>query len=206
MTAFATAEDLANRLNLVLTDDEVTRAEALLADASDEIRSETEQTVNLVTDDVLVRPGTTDERILLPQRPVVNVSSIEIDGSAITDWYLAGDEIVRSSGTILELLDDFPSRGYRGFGRESRQLRIVYSHGFADDAIPRRLKNITVEMVVRVWVNPASVIQENVAGVETTFAPYADPPRGLQLTDSERRALRRLFGSQSGGGSIWMGG
>lgn len=210
MTAFATAADLATRLGLAFDDTETARATGLLEDASGDIRDETGQTIDLVTDDPLEMPGTTDERITLPQRPVVSVASVAIDGAPITDWYLAGNELVRRHTTLVTadaLNDGYSGYGYglyRGFGLESQQLSIVYTHGYAADNIPARLKNITVEMVVRVWVNPASVIQENVGPVETTYAPYADPPRGLQLTDSERRALRRLFGSHAG--SVWMGG
>jgi hypothetical protein len=209
MTAFATADDFAFRIGLTLDVEEQARATALLEQASGEIREESDQVIDLVTDDVLVLPGTTDERILLPQRPVVSVSSVELDGVAISDWYLTRNTIVRRGTTfVANALDDSYSffGPYRGFGRESQTLRIVYTHGFAAGAIPERLKNITLEMVARVWVNPSSLIQENVAGVATTFAPYSSPPRGLQLTDSERRALRRLFGSRSGAGSVWMGG
>lgn len=188
MTAFATADDFATRLGLTLSEDEQTRVLALLVQASNDIRDEYVQAIDLVEDDVLTIPGTTDERILLPQRPVVSVASVELDGIAMSCWHLAGNTLVR----------------WGGFGRESRQLRIVYTHGFAAGEIPARLKSIAIEMVVRVWVNPSSVIQENVGPVQTTFAPYSDPPRGLQLTDSERRSLRRLFGSRSG--SVWMGG
>jgi hypothetical protein len=149
---------------------------------------------------VFTRPGTTDERIELPEVPVVAVTSVLLDGAPITDWYQVGNAIVR--GRTLTIIDGGYGYGWlRSFGSEAQTLTITYTHGYAD--VPARVKNITVEMVVRVWVNPASVIQENVGSTETTFAPYADPPRGLQLTDSERRTLRRLFGSKSG--SVWTG-
>jgi hypothetical protein len=199
----ASPDDFENRLGLTLSDSERSRVAALLAKASGDIRTEIEQTISLVTNDVLLRPGTTDERILLPQRPVVGVSSVQIDGVEISDWYLAGNVLVRHAARAAAPILDGIYYGV-GFGRDWQTLRVVYSHGFAE--IPERVAAIALEMVARVWVNPSSLIQENVAGVATTFAPYSSPPRGMQLTDSERRALRRLFGSRSGAGSVWMGG
>jgi hypothetical protein len=200
LTSFATSDDLATRLGLSFSEPEATRADELLTDASDEIRSEF-GTISVVTDDVFTRPGTTDERIELPEVPVIAVTSVELDGAPISDWYQVGNAIVR--GRHLTVIDGIGS-GYgwlRSFGSEAQTLTITYTHGY--ETVPARVKNITVEMVVRVWVNPASVIQENVGSTETTFAPYADPPRGLQLTDSERRSLRRLFGGRAG--SVWTG-
>lgn len=200
---FATAEDFGNRLGLTLTPAEIARASWLLAKASGEIRDELGLAISLVTNDILNRSGTTDERIVLPERPVVSVSSIQLAGVEISDWYLVGNTIVRRGITTVwsGIVDDGYST-YRGFGYESQPLRIVYTHGFPE--IPDRVSAITCEMVARVWVNPGSLIQENIGPVQTTYAPYSAPPRGLQLTDSERFALRRLFGSRSG--NVWMGG
>src|SRR5574337_1193367 len=52
-----------------------TRADTLLDLASDVIRNEVKQQIGLVTDDEITIPGTTDERILLPERPVISVAS-----------------------------------------------------------------------------------------------------------------------------------
>lgn len=201
--AFATAADLANRLGLVFTADETARAEALLADASEVIRDETGQTITLVEDDVLARRGTVDDRIVLPQRPVVSVASVVLDGSEISDWYLDGDAIVRAGSLDVGLgILDRPRYGSRGFGCEQETLTITYTHGYAET--PGRIKAIALEMVARVWVNPGSVIQENEGDTGATYAPYTEPPRGLQLTNSELRSLRRRFGRRAS--SITIGG
>lgn len=197
VASFATAADLAERLGLTLTDDEETRATALLARASGLICDEAKQDIVLVEDDTLTRQGTTDERILLPERPVVSVASVTLDGGALTEggaWYLDGNEIVRKGWTLMlggELY------GCRGFGWESQELVIVYTHGYDDDEIPPLLKEIAVEMVVRVWVNPGSVIQESIAGEGATYAPYSAPPRGLLVTAAEASQLRRMFGRKA---------
>lgn len=205
MTAFATAADFADLTGLVLTSDEQTRADNLLDRASARIRETVKQNISLVNDDTLIRPGTTDRRILLPERPVVSVASVAIDGQPISDWYLVGNELVRRGIAYVDrILDEwiYDGRyGAGGFGWEQQTLTIVYTHGYADDAIPEICRSIALEMVKRVWVNPGGVIQETVADTQVTYAPYAEPPRGLALTNTERGELRRFFGSQAG--AVW---
>lgn len=205
MAQFATADDLGIRLGVTLTDDEQTRANAMLTDASGIVQDETGQTIELVDDDTLERRGTTDERILLPQRPVVSVASVALDGAPITDWYLAGNEIVRNGGSLVEVVlnDTYFGPYRRGFGFEGQTLAIVYTHGYAADAIPGRIKSITLNMVTRAWVNPGAVIRENEGNVGVEYAPRTEQPRGLELLESERVALRRLLGSR--GASPWVG-
>jgi hypothetical protein len=128
---FAESTALEARLGITFTADEHIRANRLLADASDEIRSEF-GTISLVTDDVFTRPGTTDERIELPEVPVVAVTSVLLDGAPITDWYQVGNAIVR--GRNLTIIDGVGS-GYgwlRSFGSEAQTLTITYTHGYAD--------------------------------------------------------------------------
>lgn len=200
--AFVLASELADRLGLTFTDEERDRADTLLQRASGVIRDETGQTIDLVTDDTYERVGTSDSRIPLPRRPVVSVASVTIDDVEISDWYLAGSELVRGRRPSVEDLVGGWASGGRGFGSEARTLTIVYTHGYA--AIPQTVKSIAIEMAVRVWVNPGSVVQETIAGTGSTYAPYSAPPRGLMLTDSERAALRRLFGRRAH--SVTIGG
>lgn len=203
---FASTDDFAAMLGISLTANEEDRATTLLALASGLIREAANgQTISLVTDDVYTRKGTTDQRILLPQRPVVAVSSVTLDGAALTadsDWYLDGDELVRRTATLVTPAVLEAETLSAGFGYEWQTLEITYTHGF--ETIPNLVRTIALEAVVRAWVNPGRLIQQTVAGTETTFAPYADPPRGLLLTKTEIRAIRRKFGSR--GGSVWVGG
>jgi hypothetical protein len=201
LNAFATSDDFADLTGLTLTDPDKTRADKLLARASTRIREATKQKISLVTDDEYTRSGTRDERISLPERPVVSVAGVSINGQAITDWYLAGNELVRGSLTFVDgLLDDGPGRRV-GFGLEQQTLAITYTHGYADEDVPEICRSIALEMVKRVWFNPGGVIQETIGPDQTTYAPYAEPPRGLALTNGERQELRRFFGSNAG--SVW---
>lgn len=196
---FAEPSDLAARLGIVMTADATDRASTLLTTATGLIQDAADQTILLVTDDEFSMPGTTDDRILLPQRPVVSVKSVTLDGVALaedTDWWLDGNAIARMSGSRVQLLAGLePCEFVGGFGWPSQTLEVVYTHGYATP--PLTLKAICMDAVVRVWVNPDSVVQENVAGVQTTYAPFAEPPRGLQLTDAEEKKISRMFGRRA---------
>lgn len=189
-TRFAESVDLEARLGLTFTADEHLRAQQLLAWASGLIQLETKQTVSLVAGDTLTRPGDYSSRIRLPQRPVVSIASVTVDGVAQTlgtDFYLDGDELVRI-GPLPDSSFGLPGSGW---GYPWKNIVIVYTHGYA--VVPKLVKAIAMEMVVRVWVNPGSVIQESIAGVQTAYAPYSAPPRGLLLTDDEKNALNKLL-------------
>lgn len=179
MAEFATAEELAARLDLSLTEAEKARAKSLLALASGLVQQVARQVIERVEDDQLIRRGTPESTIRLPERPVESVSSVTLDGEALAEdesWYRDGNELTRPAG----------------WGRASEALVITYTHGYT--VIPDAIKAVVLEAVVRVWVNPGSVSQE---GYGSERVAYADA--GLVLTREERRTVRRVVsrGSES---------
>lgn len=203
MTAFATADDLAARLGLSFTGDEADRATNLLARASALIQDEARQHVFLVEDDVYTRRGTTDERIPLPERPVVSVASVTLDGLALgenTDWLLDGNDLVRvpitsliAAGTaIWDATTTFPMGS--GFGWERQTLEITYTHGYDDADIPGICREICCEAVLRCIVNPENVARKTIGDVSKVYDNLRFAPTGILLNADEKRALRRFFG------------
>lgn len=208
MSDFATADDFAARIGLTLSADEATRVTTLLGMASGLIRDAIGQTVSLVADDTLTMPGTLDDRIALPERPVQSVTSVAIDDVAIDDWYLDGDVIYRKPRLVDITSDDgfVGSELYpvRTFGNPARTLTIVYTHGYAPGDVPEVCRSTALEMVARVWVNPGNLVAESIGNVQSTYAQRTgEAPRGLALMEVERRDLRRTFGSRAGG--VWVG-
>jgi hypothetical protein len=206
---FASSDDLATRLGVTFTDAEKQRADKLLADASALIQDEAGQKIGLVTNDVFEIPAITDDRITLPERPVVSVSSVTVDGTPLvegSDWYLEGDTIIRLSST-LTIIDGTDSAAYpygAGFGLPDQTLTVTYTHGYADGTIPGTVKAICLEAAVRVWVNPGSVARATVGNTTTTYDNNRFSPSGLLLTDREVRKIRRLFPRRIG--SVNVGG
>lgn len=197
VTRFATSSDLEVRLGLEFTVEEHVRAAKLLADASKLIQDETGQTISLVTADTLIRRSVYDDRFRLPQRPVVSVASVVLDGVTVdpTSWYVEGDEVVQAG-----IAEQFFAAVSRGWGGPLRTLTVVYTHGYT--TVPGLARSVCMEAVARVWVNPGAVVQESIAGVVTTYAPYSSPPRGLLLTDDEKASLNNLLRRQSGSVSL----
>lgn len=177
-TALATPAELAARLGITFLDDEADRALTLLALASGLVRKEVGQTISLVTDDVLTIRGNYSRRIVLPQRPVVDVSAVTVNAVALDDssWYLDGSELVRGSA--------FTSwGGWSYWGCPADTVEITYSHGYAD--VPDFVKATVLEAVARVWVNPAVTIRETNGSSEVAYAPA----NGLLLTGAERATV-----------------
>lgn len=190
MAQFASADDLAARLGVELGQPEQTRAEALLKSASGLIQAEARQVIERVTDDEVILPGTSDDRLRLPERPVVSVASVAIDGEtlAATGYYLDAGALVRRQLDSLAL-------GCSGFGAPSQEVRVVYTHGYAADEMPETVKSVCLEAVVRVWVNPGAVIGERHGSEQVQY--MNGQPTGLLLTGAERAAIRRLFGRRA---------
>ena len=195
--ALATAEDLATRLGVALTPEETTRADALLARASGLVQDAAKQEIELVEDDVLTMRGTNEERLLLPQRPVVSVASVTLDGVEVGGWYVDGNVLVRDGcdqdGVTLNWWG-------RGFGSPRQELVVTYSHGFAADAIPATVQAVVLEAVVRVWVNPGAVVGESHGSEQVQF--MNGQPTGLLLMAHEEKALKRIFGRRLG--AVWQ--
>lgn len=199
VTRFAESTDLETRLGLVFTADEHIRAEALLELASGVIQQETKQTIALVSGDTFTRPGDFSERIRLPQRPVVSVASATLNGVALTQgqsFYVEGDEIVRMNWNSV-VQDSSFGLPFSGWGLPWMSLVVVYTHGYA--VIPRIVKAVCLEMVVRVWVNPGAVARETIGNTSTVYDNNRFSPSGLLMTDTERKdvndVIRRTSGS-----------
>ena len=193
MDPLASIEDLAVRLGRPLTASEETRASALLADASAKVRSYTKQTFTRVDGEtVVIRAQQGDIR--LPQRPVIDVTSVVAVGAGgapdlpVVGWFWDGLDIIRTStdSPIVNL----PERWYE----EDRDAypdtyRVTYSHGAAK--VPDDVIGIVARMALRTLTAPT------MAGGVTgeTIGPYSYRTDGsgigtaVVMTDEDRREL-----------------
>jgi hypothetical protein len=187
MAQFATVDEFATRLGADLTEAEETDAAVLLTLASAAIQDAAGQAIEKVTNDTLSLRGTVAGRLMLPERPVLSVASVVLDGETLTvdeAYYLDGDELVRMPGAYSA---GFPGSSRYGFGDADQTLVITYTHGY--DPIPGFIKAICLEMAVRVWVNPGLVQQEGYGSEQVTYQATG----GLVLTEAEERAVRRAL-------------
>ncbi len=159
--------DLADLSVYLQQDVEVAAATLARAAATGLLQAETGQHLLLVTDDT-VTLTTAGPYVELPQRPVVDVADVaEVAGDA---WVLT------TFGRLL----------LTGTGRWPPTVTVTYSHGWDTGDVPDGLRAVALAVAARHLLNPASHQQESTEGYAATYAAA-----GLQLTDYERRTVRR---------------
>lgn len=187
MALFASSDDLAARLGVTLTSGEQSRADELLTLVSGLVQREARQRIELVINDVLTVPGTPDTRFRLPERPIVAVTNVTVNGLTVTPG-IGSMNYSRHA--------DYLSRPY-GWGIPEQSVVVTYTHGYAE--IPDAIKAVCLEAVVRAWVNPGNVLREVHGSEMTMYAAGTVTPTGLLLTAEEQRVvhdtIRRPAGS-----------
>lgn len=151
--------------------------EAQLRRASGRIRAATGQTITRATSTVhLAGFGPW----LLPQRPVVAVTSVAADDSA---RYTAGSWLLR--GSTLHLC-----------GRQWPSPTVTYTHGWAPDEIPDGLAELVCVVARRIGSIPdelQSGVQQQSAGAESMTWGMDAAIAVAGLTTGEAKALARWF-------------
>lgn len=182
---FATREDLQYFLHLPpFSDADAISADMAVAAASDAIRSYTRQHLSLVTGDTVIldaiatvssgigagygsasvggsSPGYGSygfvQTLQLPEAPVVAVSAISIDGTALgsSDYYW------NASGLLW--------RPY-GFvwGYQSHAVVVTYDHGF--DPVPQDIRGVCLSAAARLFVNPVGQEKEMIGNYSTQYS------------------------------------
>lgn len=172
MAAFATTAELATFTGDTSLDGP--RGTLLLDQASAVIRTYCRQTFDLVPDDVVPLRGTWSGRLVLPERPVVSVASVAIDGADIADGYTrVRDVLYRTSWSGPKAV-----------------VTVTYTHGFAADApAMETLKGVCLSVAARAAANPQSMAQESIGSWSGSFVNGVG---GFGLTAAEQAILDRF--------------
>lgn len=147
-------------------------ATLLLSIATSAIQSAVGQTLTYVADDV-VDLVVTENRIILPQRPVVDVTAVQ--GLTGSEWVVVQDVIMPvylldggiNSAWASDSATEAPWWSYVA------QLpwplaSVTYSHGF--QTIPDDLRGICLTVAGRMASNPVGLTSEQVANVSFSYA------------------------------------
>lgn len=152
-------------LATALQDDiDLAAAELALRRASGRVRRYTRQTISLVTDDVIVRIPQCADELVLPQRPVVSVASVVVNGQTSTDWKLRGDTLVRCGG--------WP------YG-----ATITYTHGYAE--IPDDIQDIVLAQAGFRMINPGMLRSRSIDDYSETLASESIGSGSLSRDDKD---------------------
>lgn len=175
--AFATAADLATYLGEdPFTGNRLAQANLALDLATARIQDWTRQTLELVTDDVIAFVGPEGSRIELPERPVVDVTQVTVDGTVLgsASWVLSGVEVVRLEGT---------------WGGIDTAVEVTYTHGYSP--IPDTVRGATLQLAGQALQNPQSVAQESIGTYSISYGTEAGGAVTEDILASLSRYRRR---------------
>ncbi|MEU0670359.1 hypothetical protein ABZ508_33350 [Streptomyces lavendulocolor] len=183
----ATVADLAAMLGRTFTPVQEAQAQALIEQASAVVRAHLRQDITRATstvelpmrraDPVLSRYGGV---ISLPQRPVVDVTAVSINGTATSDWWLDGAEVLVRSWAWL----DPPA------AHQAPRVTVTYTHGYEE--VPGDIAAVVLQAANRAIVNPAQIRSETVGGESVTYLmPNGGEALGVLLSGLEKKALGR---------------
>ncbi|MEL7994308.1 hypothetical protein AAG656_28815 [Streptomyces albidoflavus] len=187
LPSLVTVAELAALLGRTFTPAQETQAQALLDQASSVVRAYVRQDLTRATSTLTVSMRRADPvlhrcggLVTLPQRPVVDVASVSVDGVSTQDWWQEGQEILLRSGSWSS-----PPTAHR-----PPQVAVTYTHGF--DPVPGDIKAIVAQAANRVMVNPGAVRSETVGGESVTYLiPATGEALGVLLSRTEQRVLDR---------------
>lgn len=155
--SFASTLDLANLLGVSFNAAEESRAQLMLDIATATIQSYTGQQIELVEDDEVTLDPRDREVLLLPELPVVDVTTVEIDGDALViadDVYHYPDgRLYRQDGTV--------------WGSARQTVVVTYDHGY--ETIPDDIRGICLSIASRLYSNPQGLRQESIGTYSRTF-------------------------------------
>ena len=153
------------------------RGDLLLDAASAIIRNHCRQTFDIVENDEVELRGTTLKRLMLPERPVIDVTSVKVDGETVENYSRVRDGLWRN----------------QGWCGKSSLVEVTYSHGFAPDSLAMEVfKAVCIQVAARAAANPQSFNSFTAAaGDGIGFGGGGTGSQVLGLTSAERAILDR---------------
>lgn len=195
-TPFFTATDLANRLQID-PDSVNTQTATLLAQlASDAVRQDLQLSVDYVENDTITLYGDYGTMLLLPERPVVAVSSVSIGGQSLAPVQVGSMSSAtpmfawRPDGRLYRVVygGDVYANQLTWYWPFGVPVTVTYSHGW--QTVPAAFKSVALELAAAVYNNPEMHDSERVGWVE-----WASKHVDMNLTPAQRASLdyyRRL--------------
>lgn len=184
-----TVVDLAAYQRVAITsEDDIATATQAIELAKALIRSETRQHIDRVNNDLLILAGAWTQELWLPERPVIRVAAVVLDGQTLAvdtyAWTAAG-RLTR--GLIDE--DGFQRAGVAwSWGSPTTTVAVTYTHGYSE--IPGDLRAICLSLAARRFQNPAQVQSETIGDYSYTLQT-GELDSSLGLTSHEQQVCAR---------------
>lgn len=181
---FISREDLTDYLGRDVSDD---YGALIAADAAcDMVRALTEQSFNRGTSTVVL-DGTGTDALPLPELPVNSAGTVEVSGTAVTDY------VLKDNGLLIR---KYPTSGVVDYWTETelpevvwpagrQNIEVTYVHGYADDDLPRDVRMVALSIASRLIVQGVAQ-QESLGEASVRYAVAS-----TDLTAGEKAILRK---------------
>lgn len=180
MASFVDVYEYLERYNLPQSD--YAKASLDLEVACDKVRDKVCQTLDLVEDESIILWGTDTRAMILPELPVVVITSITLDGEAITDF------TPDASGILWRDPPAYWPRAYK--------YEIVYSHGYAAGEVPAIYRLVAMELANSTSVGSSGdITQEAIQDYSVTYSSDSDTAASGDddiLGALDRRIVKRV--------------
>lgn len=124
------------------------KAHLLLEKASNRFRGEVRRPISLVENDELTLDGDGTRVLLLPSAPVVNVTSVLVDGEQVTDYEWSATGVLRRKA---------------GWPDRLNAITVTYTHGF--DPVPQDIQTVVLEQAQHSFYATPGVSSTQVGGI-----------------------------------------
>ncbi len=186
LTPFATASALNAFTGLML---DSAQADQVLSQVTADIQAWTKQALVQVVGDVVTVDPQVGGTVLLPERPITAVTTLEwLDDMAGQGWQVIDPSYYRfTSWGQVYLIPNGQGDIFSTWPTDYATIRATYTHGYV--TIPDDLVSVCVKRSARMVSNPFNLIRSETGGVRPQFFPT----RGLDsdFTDSEQAVLAR---------------
>lgn len=184
--AFTTVSDIEDTLGTTLTAAQQTQAGFLITAATGAIREAAGSNITETTATVELE-GHNERKLHVPLQPLTAVTSVQIDGEAVTDWTQVGQALWRSYGWT------------RGVLWRPAVVTLALTYGHA--TVPAPVRTLTEHLVAAGLAqtvdgtlgSPPNIAAEGLGEWSVTYRDDG-PVHVLQLPDDTRGWLRRTYG------------
>lgn len=185
--SLATPNELARFLGRELDATDREQAQIALDIASAAVRNYTRQQLTRVNDDTVVLRGTPGQALVLPERPVVSVASVSMNGVAVgTSSYQLVRDALWWGARALNTSNDVS--GDAGWGTTATPITVVYTHGYA--RVPDDLRGVCLQLAARTLSAPVGVASESVGSYSVSYDQASLGEFERRLLDRYRRTWR----------------
>lgn len=202
MTQFITAQELLTYLtgetiSSPADDEWVAQADALIEMISADVQAAARNRIVRGTDVAVKLAGTWSRDLDLPQRPVVAVTSVALNGTTISAGEFEWNErsLIRRGGEIGT--DGVSPLDGAHWGGPASTVAVTYTYGYATADVPDVVKSLVKRVAARTIGNTGGVSQETLGPYSVSYGNVL-AAGGSHVTKHEAKMLRKRFSTTAG--------